>query len=79
MHRLALQENGWTAGSTGGSGEAGGAEWSIAIAAGPNDEWRIACDGYQQGDYDIFLPYQGDRNSSSGGGNQNPVAATARM
>jgi hypothetical protein len=79
MNRLLLQENGWTAGSEGSSGGASGAEWNIALAAGPNDEWRIACDGYRQGDYDVLLPYKGDRNSSSGGGDQNPVAASSRF
>jgi hypothetical protein len=79
LNGVSLQENGWSAQFSGSSGLAGGAEWNVAIASGPNDEWRIACDGYRLGDYDVLLPYKGTRNKASGGGDQNPVAASSRF
>jgi hypothetical protein len=79
MNGITLQENGWTGRLSGSSGIAGASEWNVAIAAGPGDEWRIGCDGYRQGDYDVLLPYKGTRTKASGGGDQQPVAASPRF
>jgi hypothetical protein len=57
----------------------GGNMWNTAVAAGPNDQWRLACDSYLQGDYDVLLPYYGDRTGTKGGGPQNPVASSSRF
>ncbi|MFL5338565.1 MAG: hypothetical protein ACJ8F7_00210 [Gemmataceae bacterium] len=69
MHisKLKLQENGWSAGGTMGSGRGGGAQWNVALAAAADGHWRVACDGYSLDDYDIELPYEGTPNASHGG------------
>ncbi len=79
MNKLELQENGWTSGMSGSSGGGGGAMWNVALATGPDDVWRMACDGYRMGDYDVLLPYEGTRTSSKGGGSMNPVASTSKF
>jgi hypothetical protein len=77
---MSFQETGWTARGSGSSGGGGGAQWHMALASGPNDEWRIACDrSFDPGDYDVILPYRGDRTSLKGGGDQNPVANSSRF
>jgi hypothetical protein len=78
MNALSLQENGWNARFEGSSGIAGGSQWYVSLAAGPEDRWQVACDGYIQGDYDVLLPYQGNRNRASGG-RQAPVASSSRF
>jgi hypothetical protein len=76
---LSLQDSGWKARTTGRAASGAGAKWNIALAAGPDDQWRIACDRYALGDYDVILPYQGDRTSSKGGGDQDTVANSSRF
>lgn len=78
LNGLSLQENGWSARFEGSSGVGGGSQWNVAIAAGPEDRWQVACDGYIEGDYDVQLPYQGDRTRASGG-RQAPVASSSRF
>jgi hypothetical protein len=77
INGLALQENGWTARMSGSSGIGGGSCWHVAIAAGPKDNWQVACDGYVQPDYDVLLPFQGTSTRASGG-KQGPAACSAR-
>ncbi len=77
MNGLALQENGWSARMSGSGG--GLSDWHVAVAAGPGDQWRVACDSYLGGDYDVLLPYRGTRTESRGGGDRNPVASSSRF
>jgi hypothetical protein len=78
INGLSLQENGWNARSEGSSGVGGGSQWNVALAAGPEDRWQVACDGYIEGDYDVQLPYEGNRTRESGG-RQAPVASSSRF
>jgi hypothetical protein len=78
LNGLSLQENGWSAQFQGSSGVGGGSQWNITLAAGPEDRWQVGCDGYIGGDYDVQLPYQGNRTRASGG-RQAPVASTLRF
>jgi hypothetical protein len=78
MTGLAFNDTGWTAQASGSGGA--GRHWHQAIAAGPS-EWRIACDRYIPGwgDYDVALPMRGERGSTRGGGDENPVASSSRF
>lgn len=77
MNGIQLQDNGWMSRMSGGSSSGGGARWHVAIAAGPDDRWQIACDAYSQGDYDIILTDEGTRTRARG--RQVPVAASSRF
>jgi hypothetical protein len=71
---LELQENGWTARFSGGGGS--GSSWHVAIAAGPEDQWQLACDTYAEGDYDIALPFAGTANRVRGGDQGKPASSS---
>lgn len=75
MRGLAFQDSGWTARESGSGGL--GSQWHMAVAAGP-EQWRIACDSYAFGDYDVQLPYGGTQTTTKGGGDQHPVTNSSR-
>jgi hypothetical protein len=77
MKGMSFQDTGWTSRESGSGGS--GAQWNMAIAAGLNDQWQLACDSYAHGDYDVQLPYRGDGTRTQGGGSQNPVANSSRF
>ncbi|HXG09170.1 MAG TPA: hypothetical protein VNK04_05215, partial [Gemmataceae bacterium] len=74
---LTLRDDGWSSRMSGIGG--GAASWHVAIAVGSEGQWRIACDEYLGGDYDVMLPYRGTATESSGGGDRNPVASSSRF
>jgi hypothetical protein len=62
---LRLQDNGWDVAHSLHTGLHGGALWHVAIAAGPKDQWQVACDCYSSDDdYDIELPIHGNSNQA---------------
>jgi hypothetical protein len=79
MLGLSLKEDGWNARSSGHHAYSGATEWTIAVAAGPDHQWRIACDRLVQGDYDILLPYRGTRTTENGGGGPEMLAGSSRF
>jgi hypothetical protein len=75
---IKLTDNGWSSQSSSSFGHGGGDRWTHTIAAGPGGVWQSACDGYNQGDYDVELAFHGTPTRSEGG-KQEPVASSSRF